>query len=94
MSNVNSYAENFSKLTEASKNIVDMATALNSAVTGNSAEVIMGDGITIPSLQNVLNRVDRMENTISKFTQGKGIVEINDGSYRKIKVDLISRWRV
>ena len=91
MANVNSYTENLRKLTESSKNIVEMATALNNAVTGNSAEVIMGDGITLPSLQNVINRVERVENTISKFTQGKGIVEIDDGSYRKIKVDLISK---
>ena len=91
MSNVNSYSENLTKLTEASKNVIEMASALNNAVKGNSAEVVMGDGITLPSLQNIANRVERVENTISKFTQGKGIVEVNDGSYRKIRVDAISK---
>jgi hypothetical protein len=64
---------------------------MNSAVVGNSSEIIMGEGINLPSYQNVLNRVERMENTISKFAQGKGVVEVDDGSYRKIKVDLISK---
>lgn len=91
MSNVNSFSENLNRLTEASRNIVEMASAMNSAITGNSSEIVMGDGISMPSYQNIINRVERMENTISAFTQGKGIVEVNDGSYRKIKVDLISK---
>lgn len=91
MSNVNTFSENLNKLTEASKNIVEMASALNDSLTGNSSEIVIGDGVTLPSYQNVINRVERMENTISKFTQGKGIVEVDDGSYRKIKVDLISK---
>lgn len=91
MPNVNTYTENLNKLTEASKDIINMASAMNDAITGNSAEVIMGDDITLPSYQHVLNRLERLENTLSKFTQGKGIVEIEDGSYRKIKVDVISK---
>ena len=91
MANVNTFSENLNKLTEASKDIISMATVLNDAVTGNSSEVIMGDGIVLPSYQNVLHRLQRIENTISKFTQGKGVVEVDDGSFRKIKVDLLSK---
>lgn len=91
MGNVNSYSDNLAKLTEASKNIVNIASALNDAMTGNVSEVIVGDGITLPSYQNVINRVERVENTVSQFIQGKGVVEVDDGSYRRIKVDLISK---
>lgn len=91
MANVNSYTDNLERLTEASKNIVDIATALNDAMTGNSSQIIVGDGVTLPSFQNVINRVERVENTVSQFVQGKGVVEVDDGSFRKIKVDLISK---
>lgn len=91
MANVNSYSDNLSKLTEASKNIVDIASALNTVMTGNTSQVVVGDGITLPSFQNIVNRMERVENTVSQFVQGKGVVEIDDGSFRKIKVDLISK---
>jgi hypothetical protein len=38
----------------------------------------------------VLRRLDRVENTVAKFTQGKGVVETDDGTYRKIKVTAVS----
>lgn len=91
MANVNSYTDNLNSLTEASKNIIDMATAINDAMTGNTSEVIIGDGIIMPSHQNIVNRLERVENTISQFIEGKGTIELNDGSYRKIKVESVSK---
>ncbi len=89
--NINTFAENLSKLAENSKNVLAMAEGINEAMTGNDAEVNIGNEHTIPSFSNIVKRVERAENTIAKFTQGKGVVETNDGSFRKIKVTTISK---
>ncbi len=91
MANTNSYSENMAKLTQAAKDILDVANAVNDTITGNDAEVVVNDELTFPSYQNVINRVDRAERTISRFTSGKGVIETDDGTYRKIRVETISR---
>lgn len=87
----NSYAENFSKLTQAAADIADIASAVNEAVTGNVSEVTFADGAVMPSFQNVLNRLSRVEDTIAAFTKGAGNVELDDGTYRKIAVECVSK---
>lgn len=91
MTNSNSYADNLSKLASASADIIEIASGINEAMTGNDAEVNISDDLTIPSFSNIVKRVERAENTIAKFTQGKGTVETDDGTYRKIKVTTVSR---
>ena len=91
MANINSYSENLAKLTEAASEMLEVAAAVNETIAGNDAEVVVNDDVTFPSYQNVLNRVDRVERTVSRFTAGKGVVETDDGTYRKIRVDAISR---
>lgn len=91
MTNSNSYADNLSKLASASADIIEIASGINEAMTGNNAEVNISDDLTIPSFSNIVKRVERAENTIAKFTQGKGTVETDDGTYRKIKVTTVSR---
>jgi len=78
-------------LTEAANEVMEFAKTMNDTIIGNDAEVVMGDGITLPSYQNIVNRVERAERTISRFTEGKGVVETDDGTYRKIRVETISR---
>ena len=60
-------------------------------MAGNDAEVNISEDMSLPSFSNIVKRVERAENTISKFTQGKGVVETDDGTYRKIKVTNVSR---
>jgi len=89
--NINTFAENVSKLVETGKNVLAVAEGINEAMLGNDAEVNISENFSIPSFSNIAKRVERAENTISKFTQGKGIIETDDGSFRKIKVSTISR---
>lgn len=91
MANINSYEENFRQLTKNSKEMVELAKAMGEAVTGNEESIVFGDGIILPSFINVTNRLKRAENTIATFVKGHGVVETDDGTYRKIKVDTVSR---
>ena len=91
MTGQNSYAENIATLTRTTKEILALANAMNESVTGNDASIYFGDGITLPSYTYILKELQRMNNTVAAFTQGKGVVETDDGTYRKIKVDNISR---
>lgn len=89
--NVNSYAENLAKLTKVCNDVLSYAEAMNETLSSNDTEVVMGDNITLPSYSNIVKRVERAENTISKFTSGSGIVETDDGTYRRIKTSVVSR---
>lgn len=91
MANINSYAENLNTLTQSTKEIINIATALNQAVTGNESEVVVTDNMVMPSFENIVKRVERAENTVSKLVNGKGVVETDDGTYRKVRIDAISK---
>ena len=91
MNNTNSYAENLNKLTENVKDVIEMANAINESVSGTNEYAYIDGSTKLISNANIKQRIDRVENTIARFTQGKGIVETDDGTYRKIKVDAISR---
>lgn len=91
MSNTNSYADNLKRLTDNSADILALAEGMNEAMNGNDAEVNISEELAIPSFSNIVKRVNRAENTIARFTQGKGIIETDDGSFRKIKVTTVSR---
>lgn len=91
VSNTNSYVENLKKLADNTTEILAVAQGINEAMTGNDAEVNISDSISMPSFSNIVKRVERAENTISRFTQGKGLIEVEDGTYRKIKTSPISR---
>ena len=91
MANINSYSENMAQLTKAANEMLDVAQAMNETITGNEAEVVVTDDVVLPSYQNVINRVERVERTLSRVTSGKGVIETDDGTYRKINVESISR---
>ena len=90
MPNINSFSENVKNLTQSANTVLQVAEAMNEAINGNIPEVYLSDDIKLPSFSNVLRRLDRAENTIAKFTQGKGVVETDDGTYRKIKATAVS----
>ena len=91
MSNTNSFAGNMSKLTDSVSKVLSVVEGMNEAMLGNEEEVKISDDTTLPSLSNISKRITRAENTISKFVQGKGVIETDDGTYRKIKVTNVSR---
>ena len=81
--NINSFAENVKSLTDSAGKVLAIAEAMNESISGNVPEIYLSDDVKLPSFTNVLRRLDRAENTIAKFTQGKGIVETDDGTDRK-----------
>lgn len=89
--NINSYANNLADLTKSAKDILNIAEGMNEVMLGEDSSIQLKGGLALPSFPNIVNRINRVENTISKFTQGKGIIETDDGTYRKIKVSTISR---
>lgn len=91
MSNTNSFAGNMSKLTDSVSKVLSVVEGMNEAMLGNEETVKISDDSTLPSLANISKRINRAENTISKFVQGKGVIETDDGTYRKIKVTNVSR---
>ena len=91
MANTNSFSENLAQLTEQTTQAITMLAGMNEAMSGETAEVKISDNLSLPSFSNVVKRLERAENTISKFTQGKGVVETDDGTFRKVKVTTISR---
>ena len=88
---MNSYADNLAQLTKNTADVLALAEAFNESLSSTEAEIRVTDEIALPSFSNIVKRVNRAEDTIAKFTQGKGIVETDDGTYRKIKVTNISR---
>lgn len=91
MGYTNSFAENIANLTKQTSEIISIAEGINESMAGDEAEVKVSDNLTLPSYSNIIKRIDRVENTVSKFVQGKGVVETDDGTFRKIKVSTISR---
>lgn len=91
MGNMNSYEENMKALTEGTKDLLSMANAFNEAVAGNEEYAVIDGSTKILSSANISKRLSRVENTVATFTQGKGVVETDDGTFRKIKVDTVSK---
>ena len=88
---MNSYADNLAELAKNTADVLALAEGFNEALASTEPEIKVTENIALPSFSNVVKRVNRAEDTIAKFTQGKGIVETDDGTYRKIKVTNISR---
>ena len=91
ITSINSFSENMSKLTKNTKDLLAIANAFNEAVSGNEEYVVVDSSTKILSSANISNRLSRIEDTVAAFTQGKGIVETDDGTFRKIKVDTVSK---
>lgn len=83
------------QLTNSVNNAMKMMNAYAESTTSLDSsipvELSNGEKIYMPSYQNVLNRVERAENTIATFTKGQGVVETDDDTYRNIKVETIAK---
>jgi len=91
MANINSYADTLEQITGAAVEMAQVAKAFNETVTGNEQEVVITDDLVMPSYQNIIKRVERAENTVANLVNGKGVIETGDGTYRKIRVEPVSK---
>ena len=89
--NINSFAQNLSELTKSCADIMEFAEGINETLSGADKDYKVTEEIVLPSYANIVNRVERVENTVAKFTQGSGVVETADGTYRKVRVTNVSR---
>ncbi len=95
MANINSFAENMNKATEALVDGIKLLSAYGESATTSDSSInvtlIDGTVVNIPSTANLAKRVERAENTIAAFTKNQGIVETDDDTYRKIKIDAVPK---
>ena len=95
--NVNSFADNMNTLVSKVNDVLSLTEAINESMAGTDAEVSVrsnDSSIVLPSYSNVIQRLNRAENTIATFTRGYGVIETDDGTYRKISVQSISEEKL
>lgn len=87
--NQNSFAMNVAELTDNVNNAISTLTAISDSFIGydSSVNFSLGDAsVIIPSYNNVINRLNTVENTVKSFVSGQGSVKLLDGTNRMIKV--------
>ena len=87
--NQNSFAMNVAELTKNTNNAISALSSLSDSLIGNTDTVTinLGDNtINIPSYNNIIDRVNTVENTVKSFVSGQGSVKLLDGTNRRIKV--------
>jgi hypothetical protein len=97
MANINSFTETVNLLVNQVNIATDAMVKLNESVTTQQDTVsfsveetnlITGDASTvtysIPSYNYVINKVDRLTQTMDAFVNGDGVVLLKDGTYRKV----------
>jgi len=97
MANVNSFTEVVNQLIDNVNISLEYAQKINESLTTQDDTVIMsiqqtnpvtGDASTvtysIPSYHNVINKVNATSQTVDTFVKGKGVVLLNDGTYRQV----------
>ena len=92
--NVNSFTTNMSTLIDKVNDVINIAEGINNSISGSDAEITVktsDSSITLPSYANIIERVRRAENTVATFTRGYGVIETDDGTYRKISVETVSK---
>lgn len=92
--NVNSFTTNMSTLIDKVNDVINIAEGINNSISGSDAEITVktsDSSITLPSYANIIERIRRAENTVAAFTRGYGVVETDDGTYRKISVETVSK---
>ena len=92
--NINSFAQNVNKVVEQGTNTISLLGAMQQSMTTNDTFVTYdykkdnGDTIRyqLPSYDSIVNRVHSIEKSIESIVSGKGIVNIEDGTTRTVKV--------
>ena len=94
MGNINSFADNQEKLTNNVNSALSMLEAVNESIYTDSDTVTLKteDGsVSIPSYANIVTRLERAENTVKSFVEGKGVVQTDDNTYRRVKVTAVPK---
>ena len=104
MANINSFAKTTEDLTSNVEKSLESLVKLNESLTTkndtveieiNSNDPITGTDIStsysIPSYNNILNRLNTVENTVNNFIEGKGLVAIGNSSYQQITTTPIAK---
>ena len=97
MANVNSFSEVVDVLVEQVNIALESMVKLNESITTQDDTVVMsieqtnpltGDPSTVyyslPSYNNIINKVNALAQTMDTFVKGEGVVLLNDGTYRKV----------
>jgi len=97
MGNVNSFTETVNQLVEQVNIALESVVKLNDSITTQSDSVtltieqpdpISGDVSTftysLPSYNNVINKVNALGQTMDTFVKGEGKILLNDGTYREV----------
>ena len=95
MANLNTLSENMSQLTKSVNETLSLINGYTEASSSNDStvEVKLADGstVTMPSYGNVAKRLERVEDTMAAFVQGSGVVETDDGTFRKVQVTTVPK---
>ncbi len=95
--NINSFSQNINRSVAQSANTISMLAALQKSLTSNDTFVTYdyedkdGHLITyqLPSYESVINRLKALEESFNSIVNGKGVINVNDGSRRTISVSTI-----
>ena len=90
--NINSFSENVDKLINSTNTVISALTGLNETIIADEDIVnikLEEETIQLPSYQNVLNRLKKVEKTVETFTAGTGSIKTTDGTNREIKVETL-----
>lgn len=95
--NINSFSQNINRSVAQSANTISMLAALQKSLTSNDTFVTYdyedkdGNLITyqLPSYESVINRLKALEESFNSIVNGKGVINVNDGSRRTISVSTI-----
>lgn len=95
--NINSFAQNVNKVVEQGANAISLLGAMQQSMTTNDTFVTYDyntdDGETIryqlPSYDSIVNRVHAIEKSIESIVSGKGMVNLEDGTTRTVKVSTL-----
>lgn len=97
MPNINSFTETVNQLVEQVNIALENAVKLNESITTQNDTVTLSaeqtDPVTgdpsivtysLPSYNNIINKVNSINRTVDTFVKGDGVILLNDGTYRKI----------
>lgn len=97
MPNVNSFTETVNQLVEQVNIAMESMVKLNESITTQDDTVVIsveqvnpvtGDPSTVtyslPSYNNILNKVNALAQTMDTFVKGEGVVLLDDGTYRQV----------
>ena len=95
--NVNSFSENMRQTIASSVNQLAMLQALQKSLTSNETfvqyeyEDVSGEKniFKLPSYTTLTNRLMAVEESIKSLTSGKGLINLNDGTTRKLTLQNI-----